>query len=250
MSARPGSTRTVILASIAVIAAAAVGLVAWMSLSRGPMPEALAALRGGERVSVTLKPWGIFAPRGTKPRIGLVIYPASRVDWRSYAPLALDIAREGILVIVVPMPFNLAAFDVDRAHSIFPTFRWIKAWAIAGHGEGGAMAARFAARHPSEVRALVLWAARPGAGDNLSASRISVLSVSASRDGLVTPLVVRGSAWLLPSTTRWVTILGGNHAQFGSYGSQWRDGAALISRREQQAKTARVTVEMLRSMSF
>ena len=233
-----------------MIAAAAAGLVVWASLTRAPMPEALAALRGGERVSVTMKPWGIFAPRGARPKIGLVIYPASRVDWRSYAPLALAIAREGILVIVVPMPFNLAALDVDRARSIFPTFRWIRAWAIAGHGEGGAMAARFAARHPSEVRALVLWAARPGAGDNLSASRISVLSVSANRDGLVTPLVVRGSAWLLPAATRWVTILGGNHSQFGWYGDQWRDGTALISRPEQQAKTARATVEMLRSLSF
>ncbi len=110
------------------------------------------------------------------------------------------------------------------------------------------MAARFAARHPNVLRALVLWAARPAAGDNLGSARIPVLSISAGLDRIVPPLVIQGSAWLLPAATRWVTIVGGNHSQFGWYGDQRRDGKALISRAQQQDRVVRATVEMLRSI--
>jgi hypothetical protein len=212
------------------------------------MPEAFSALRGTKDVNVTVRKWGVFEPVAGKPKTGLVIYPASRVDWRGYAPLALAIARKGFLVIIVPMPLNLAALDPGRAESVIREFQRIRAWAIAGHGEGGAMAARFAARHPRLVRALILWGARPGAGDNLDSSRICALSISADRDEIVPPLVIKGSAWLLPATTLWVTILGGNHSQFGWYGNQARDGKAVISRAEQQAKVVRATVDLLRSI--
>ena len=212
------------------------------------MPEALAALRSTADVTVTFQKWGVFQPAAGKPRTGLVIYPASRVDWRSYAPLATAISRKGFLVVVVPMPLNLASLDPTRAESVIQEFRRIRAWAIAGHGEGGAMAARFAARHPGLLRALILWGARPAAGDSLGASRISTMSISGDHDGIVPPFVIKGSAWLLPATTLWVTILGGNHAQFGWYGDQRRDGKALISRSEQQAKVVRATVDLLRSI--
>jgi hypothetical protein len=212
------------------------------------MPEALTALRGAKEVKVTVQKWGVFEPTTGKPKVGLVVYPASRVDWRAYSPLALAIAQSGFLVVVVPMPLNIAALDPSRAESVLQEFRRIRAWAIAGHGEGGAMAARFVAHHPGLFRALILWGARPGGGDNLGGSKISALSISADRDGIVTPLVIAGSAWLLPATTLWVTIIGGNHSQFGWYGNQSRDGKALISRSEQQAKVVRATVRFLRSI--
>jgi len=224
------------------------GLFLWVSTSLPAMPEALAALRGSSDVRVTVERWGVFEPTAGKPKIGLVVYPASRIDWRAYAPLALSIAHGGVFVVVVPMPLNLAALDPAGAESVIRKFPGVRSWAIAGHGEGGAMAARFAVRHPQLVRALILWAARPGPGDNLGASRIPVLSISAERDGLVPPLVIKGSAWLLPATTRWVTIQGGNHAQFAWYGQQRRDGAALISREQQQAKVVKATVDLLRSV--
>ncbi len=246
--ARSGSILKIVLIPLASLCVIAGGLLLWATSSRSAMPEALAVLGGTTDVRVIAKKWCVFEPTTSKPKVGLVIYPASRVDWRAYAPLALAISLKGFLVVVVPMPLNLASLDAGRARSVIQEFGLIRSWAIAGHGEGGAMAARFAARHPRLVRALILWGARPAAGDNLAAARISVMSISATLDGLVTPLVVRESAWLLPATTRWVTIQGGNHSQFGWYGSQERDGKALISRTEQQAKVVRATVELLRSI--
>ncbi len=246
--ARPGSVWKIILIPLAALCVFAGALLLWASSSKSPMPEALAALRGAKDVRVTVRRWGVFEPVAGTPKTGLVVYPASRVDWRGYAPLALAIARKGFLVVVVPMPFNLASLDPGRAESVIQEFRRIRTWAIAGHGEGGAMAARFAARHPRLVRALILWGARPGAGDNLDSTRISAMSISADQDGIVPPLVIKGSAWLLPATTLWVTILGGNHSQFGWYGNQERDGRATISRAEQQAQVVRATVNRLRSI--
>lgn len=239
-----------ILIPLGAACAVAGGLLLWATTTRSPMPEALAALCGTSDVRVTVERGGVFEPVSVHPKVGLVIYPASRVDWRAYAPVAAAIARAGFLVVVVAMPLNLASLDVARAQSVMKKFTRIRAWAIAGHGEGGAMAARFAARHPLAVRGLILWGARPGAGDNLASSRISAMSISAERDGLVPQLVVRESAWLLPATTRWVTIVGGNHSQFGWYGDQARDGKALISRAEQQARVVRATVDMLRSIAM
>jgi pimeloyl-ACP methyl ester carboxylesterase len=246
--ARAGFILKVVLVPFGVFVVAAAGLFLWVSATHGPMPEALAALRGTTGVKVAVGPWGVFEPVTKKPKIGLVIYPASRIDWRAYAPLALAIAGRGFLVVIVPMPLNLPALDIDRAQSVIGKYPTVRAWAIAGHGEGGAMAARFAARHPGVVRALILWAARPGAGDNLEASRTAVLSISGDHDGLVPPLVIKGSALLLPASTQWVTIPGANHSQFGWYGDQARDGKALISRKQQQVKVTRATVEMLRSI--
>ncbi|MGA2766062.1 MAG: alpha/beta hydrolase [Spirochaetia bacterium] len=247
--ARTGVILKIVLIPLGALCVIGAGLLLWISASPALMPEAFAALRGSPEVTVSVGKWGVFEPAAGKPRVGLIIYPASRVDWRAYAPPALAIAREGFLVVLVPMPLNLAALDPVRATSVMAAFTSIRAWVLAGHGEGGAMAARFAMHHPRDVRALILWAARPGPGDNLGAARIPVLSISAERDGLVPPLVIRESAWLLPSSTRWVTIPGGNHSQFGWYGNQDRDGKALISREQQQARVVRATLQLLRSIA-
>ena len=44
-------------------------------------------------------------------------------------------------------------------------------------------------------------------------------------------------------------IEGGNHAQFGSYGPQFGDGKATISREKQQQMTSEALVKALRRVS-
>ena len=185
------------------------------------------------------------------PKVGLVIYPASRVDWRAYAPVAAAIARAGFLVVVVAMPLNLASLDVARAQSVMKKFTRIPRLGHA-RARGGRSHGRSIRRASPACRTGPHPLGRAsGGGNNLASSpRISAMSISAERDGLVPQLVVRESAWLLPATTRWVTIVGGNHSQFGWYGDQARDGKALISRAEQQARVVRATVDMLRSIAM
>jgi hypothetical protein len=219
--------------------------VIWASMSSSPMPEALAALQSNAQVQVETEPWLTFRPVGREPVVGLILYPGGRVDPRAYAPPARAIAAEGYLVVMVPMPLNLAFFGPDRAAEVMAAFPEVKRWAVGGHSLGGAMAARFAHGHPSAVQGLVLWASYPATSDDLSARELAVVSICGTRDGLATEEEIAASRPLLPAETRWVAIVGGNHAQFGWYGPQSGDNPATISRQAQQQEVVAATLALL-----
>jgi hypothetical protein len=86
------------------------GFVAWAQLGPPPMAEALAALESDTAVTVTTSPWLIFQPNEAAPTTGFIFYPGGRVDARAYAPFAREIAAQGYLVVVTPMPLKLAVF--------------------------------------------------------------------------------------------------------------------------------------------
>ncbi|MDH4136258.1 MAG: alpha/beta hydrolase, partial [Anaerolineae bacterium] len=194
---------------------ALVGFVVWASAPSSPMPEALAALQSDSQVRVETKPWLIFRLVAEEPTVGLILYPGGRVDPRAYAPAARAIAAAGYLVVIVPMPLNLAVFGSNRAAGVMAAFPEVERWVVGGHSLGGAMAARFAHRRPSAVQGLVLWASYPAASDDLSARDLAVASIYGTRDGLATGEKIAASRPLLPAETRWMAIAGGNHAQFG-----------------------------------
>ena len=224
------------------------GFVVWAESTPGPMPEAEAALRvpaGTDGVLVTTRDWLIFRPLNQQPLIGLILYPGGRIEPRSYAPAARDIAAEGHLVVIVPMPLNLAFFAPNRASNVITSFPEIEHWVIGGHSLGGAMAARFAYQNPSAGDGLLLWASYPAQGNNLSDQNILVTTIYGTRDGLATPDEVTASRPLLPPNTEWVEIAGGNHAQFGWYGPQSGDNSATISREAQQREVMAASVALL-----
>jgi predicted esterase len=221
------------------------GFVVWGSTPARPMPEALAALQSDDAVQVKMGPWLVFMPLAEDPTVGLVLYPGGRVDPRAYAPAAHALAQKGYLVVIVPMPLNLAVFAPDRAASVLAAYPQIDRWAVGGHSLGGAMAARFAYQHPDAAQGLVLWAAYPASTDDLSGRTLAVTSIYGTHDGLATGDKIAASRPLLPGNTHWVAIEGGNHAQFGWYGPQSGDGIATISRQEQQRQIVEATLEML-----
>ena len=224
------------------------GMVAWATVIPAPMDEALEALRTSSDVAVETEPWLVFRPSGPPPEVGLIFYPGARVDYRAYAPAARAIADAGYLVVVPPMPLNLAVLAPDRAKDIQAAFPEVNRWAVGGHSLGGAMAARFAAQNPELVQGLVLWGAYPPSSSSLRDASLEVVSVSGSQDGLATPDKIRASRDLLPAETRWVEIAGANHAQFGWYGSQSGDNDATVTRSVQQDQAVAATVALLRSL--
>ncbi len=215
------------------------------------MPEALAALETDAEVEVTLQGWGwIFAAQELEDAadLGLILYPGGRVDARAYAPAARAIAAQGYRVALVSMPLNLAVLAPDRALQVMATYPGVERWAIGGHSLGGAMAARFAHRHPELSAGLVLWASYPAASNDLSASDLPVVSIYGTRDGLATVEDIQASRALLPAETRWAPITGGNHAQFGWYGEQAGDNAATVTRAAQQRRVVEETLALLRAL--
>ncbi|HSQ27931.1 MAG TPA: alpha/beta hydrolase, partial [Anaerolineales bacterium] len=151
-----------------LILIALAGFILWAQTPSGPMPEALAALQSTAEVEVVTSEWLIFKPANKAPENGLIIYPGGRVDPRSYAPSAAAIAQQGYLVVITPMPLNLAVFSPARALEVQHTFPEIKNWSIAGHSLGGAMAANLIRNNPQAFDGLILWASYPAENDNLS----------------------------------------------------------------------------------
>ncbi len=230
---------------VVVLLLALVGFVIWAGAAAAPMPEALAALQSDARVQVDTEPWLVFRPLAHSPNVGLILYPGGRVDPRAYAPAARALAAEGALVVIAPMPLNLAFFAPDRAAEVMAAFPEIGSWAVGGHSLGGAMAARFAFQNPQAVQGLVLWAAYPASTDDLSGYDLVATSIYGTLDGLATGDKIDASRALLPPDTAWVALEGGNHAQFGWYGAQSGDGVATLSREEQQAQIVAATQALL-----
>jgi len=231
-----------------ILLAIIVGVLAffvWAETPLGPMPEALAALESDASVVVSVAEWMTFEPANTIPTTGFIFYPGGRVDPRSYAPAAREIARQGYLAVIVDMPLNLAVFDPDRASQVIASHPEIINWAIGGHSLGGSMAANFAANPMNGVEGLVLWASYPPDNTDLSKLQVSVASIFGSEDGLLSAEEIETSASLLPTITEWIKINGGNHAQFGWYGDQRGDNPALISREEQQLQAVQGTIGVL-----
>jgi pimeloyl-ACP methyl ester carboxylesterase len=237
--------RLLLLAAIVLIAAIA-AFVIWGSTPARPMADAQAALASDASVQVATEPWLVFSPAGQPKDTGLILYPGGRVDPRAYAPTARAIAAAGYPVVIVPMPLNLAVLGASRADEVIAAFPEVTRWAIGGHSLGGAMAATYAHDNPNAVQGLVLWAAYPAGGADLSGrTDLAVTSIWGTLDGVATPEDIEASRSLLPPQTVFVAIEGGNHAQFGWYGPQNGDNPATISHLDQQAQVVSATLQLL-----
>lgn len=211
-----------------------------------PTAEARAALESTAAVVVTTPhEWLVFTPTAQSPTVGFIFYPGGLVPPAAYAPYGRAIAEAGYLVVIPPMPLNLAFFAADVADEVTAEFPAITQWAIGGHSLGGSMAAQYAAQNPTAVAGLVLWASYPAGNADLSQQGLAVTSISGTQDGLATAADIEASRPLLPASTVYVPIEGGNHAQFGFYGPQSGDNPATIAPAEQFSQVTAATVALL-----
>lgn len=202
-------------------------------LTKGPMPEALAAMESTATVSVVDDRPITFTPT-TATSGGIIVYPGAFVEPRSYAPAAHALAEGGVFVAIVPMPLSLAILGSNRADSVIEDHPEITDWVIAGHSLGGVMAARYTSNHPDAIGGLALWASYPEDGVDLSSWNGETTSIFGTLDGLTTVDNIEDSRARLPEDTAFVEIDGGNHAYFGWYGDQRGDNPATITREDQQ----------------
>ena len=107
------------------------------------------------------------------------------------------------------------------------------------------MAVKAVKKRPELFSGLALLAAYADKADAISEKTLPVLSVSANQDGLSTPDKIEKAKQYLPDQTKFVVIQGGNHAQFGHYGAQDKDGTATIERDVQQEQTREALLRLL-----
>lgn len=188
----------------------------------------------------------IYEPTG-EIKAGLVFYPGAKVDFTAYAPLFAECARQGILCVVVEMPFNLAVFGINKGLDIPSQFPEVDTWYIGGHSLGGSMAASCAATHTEIFEGIVLLASY----STIDISDYRVLSVYGTRDEVMEKSNYDKYSQNLPDIfsdkLMQKEIVGGNHANFGMYGDQKGDGEATISREEQIQTTAAYIVSFILS---
>ena len=171
----------------------------------------------------------------------VIFYPGGKVEALAYIPLMEHCAREGVLAVLMPMPFNLAVLAKDAAASIPEQFPEVEHWYMAGHSLGGSMAASFAAENTAWVEGVILLAAY-----STEPLEIPVLSIRGSEDGVLDLEKYEKYRINLPADFEEHILEGGNHAGFGFYGPQEGDGTATISSREQIAGTAKLIAEFVK----
>ena len=186
----------------------------------------------------------VFTPE--KPRSGLIFYPGGKVEYTAYASLMKELAREGFFCVLVKMPFNLAAFDINAADGVIEEYTNIKEWYIGGHSLGGAMAASYASENADKLEGLILLGSY--STSDLSDSGLTVLSIIGSEDNITfedTEEVKKYGDNLPTVDMYYYTIEGGCHAYFGSYGEQEGDGKPTITPEEQVKQTVEFIVDNL-----
>ncbi|MCD7730795.1 MAG: alpha/beta hydrolase [Oscillospiraceae bacterium] len=176
-----------------------------------------------------------FEPE-SEPECGLIFYPGGKVEYTAYSPLMQLLAGEGVLCLLVEMPFNLAVFDSNAAYGLQARYPNVGSWYIGGHSLGGAMAASYASSHTDELGGLILLAAYSTA--DLSGTSLNVISIYGSEDGVLDRDKYEECKSNLPDNFSEYIIEGGCHAGFGMYGEQQGDGEPTIDSGTQMSLAA------------
>ena len=239
--------RNVLIGLAVILVVAVIGIAIYVQPLRA-QESAKAAVASTETVKVIDSGDQIvFMPFKT-PKTGLIFYPGAKVDPVAYSESMRTIAQAGYAVFLEKFSLNFAIIQPNRADKVIAANPSIKTWAIAGHSLGGASACLYT-KNANKVKALIFWAAYCDKSFDLSArTDLQVTSISGSLDGLATAAKVESTKVFAPSSTKYIVINGGNHAQFGNYGLQSGDNPAKISLEDQQKQIVTATIAALNGL--
>lgn len=166
----------------------------------------------------------------------LIFYPGGLVSPLAYAPFAYELSLKGFRVSVVEVFLNLAITMPNALKSVDTSLS--QRVVLMGHSLGG-VAASIAMR-TTEVDGLILLGSYPLDSHQIIGNPV-YLSILGSKDGLLNQEAYDNAIKGL--NIKEVIIEGGNHAQFGSYGSQRDDLEATISEKMQREHIIKAIME-------
>ncbi|MBR2133070.1 MAG: alpha/beta hydrolase [Oscillospiraceae bacterium] len=188
----------------------------------------------GETNIVTVYPLNnkatVYAPLESAT-CGFIFYPGGKVEHTAYEPLMKSCAAQGILCVLLEVPFRVAMLDTNAADGIQNRFPEIDRWYIGGHSLGGSVAGSYLADHTEAFDGLILLGSY--VINDLSDTNLDILSVYGSEDRVLNMENYEKNTEHLPETFTEVVIDGGCHAYFGTYGAQDGDGTPAITNWEQ-----------------
>jgi len=236
----------VLVGIVTIIVIGILGVLIWSRTGTYPAKiVAETALKSTDRVTITQDRWIVFEPN-QETDTGLIFYPGGLVEPTAYAPILHKIAEEGVLVIITPMPLNLAILNTGAAGAVIDAYPQISTWILAGHSLGGASAAIFAENNPGSIDAIAVWDSYPPDSSDLSDNTISAISIFGTTDNFPNTENFNDKKYLLPADTIFVGIEGASHAQFGDYGPQKGDVVPTISLAEQHERVAEIMLDFIK----
>jgi len=235
--------KTIVWGVLGLVGLLVLGFFLYVSDYERANARALTGLKSTDSVRVIdTKDSLIFQPRQATDT-GLLFYPGGKVEPEAYSRLMHDLAEEGIKVIVVKMPFNLAMFDIKAGDRVLEDHKDITTWYMAGHSLGGVFATEYLKDKSEAFEGMIYLASYPSS--DLSGTNLRVLSLTGERDGVLKQGAYQSAKDLLPKDTEYLEIIGGNHSQFGDYGLQKKDLKASISPKDQQDQVIQAILNLM-----
>lgn len=164
----------------------------------------------------------------------MIFYPGALVEHTAYLPILDSLRNEGIMCVLVEMPFNMAIFNVSGAKDVFTLYPDIQHWYMSGHSMGGGMASSYSSKISDKIDGLILMGAYVYGNYPVEKSLTIYGTFNSNLEEHI------------DYTQNIVIIEGGNHAQFGNYGEQKGDPPATISAQSQQDITVSAILEFIR----
>lgn len=189
----------------------------------------------------------------------LIFFPGALVDARAYAPLLRQVASAGFEGYLVELPRRGAfggATDPavgERVNRVLQQLPPGRRWVMAGHSRGAVVASTIAAtllspaalqEQPGFAGLVLIGSSHPRDVD-LHTLTVPVAKIVGTRDGLASRDEVEANRALVPATTTWVWVEGGNHSQFGWYGFQPGDRRATIAAAQQREIMVRGVLDVM-----
>ncbi|MFB8373928.1 alpha/beta fold hydrolase [Paenibacillus taichungensis] len=234
----------ILIWGVSLIVIVIIGLSVYLnSITYSPSNQAELAFQNDNQVKVTeVKDGYKFEPQtGKVIEPNIIFYPGGLVEPESYSPFARELAQRGHRVYIAEMPLNLAIFGQNKADSFLEEHP-DESFVIGGHSLGGSFAARYASEHSEKLEGVFFLASYADEGGSIKDTDLSVLQITGTADGVLNKEAWESAKTNLPADTLYVSVEGGNHGQFGSYGKQKGDNDPAIEE-EQQLKQVVDAVE-------
>jgi Predicted esterase len=215
----------------------AISFTIWLVYSYQSRGVSDSFLQNNNKISVKdTEDYFLFEPKQKFDKV-FVFFPGAMVDPKAYVPLCRKISENGIKVYLIKMPWRLASkgYEIPKQLGLFADKT--KTYILAGHSQGGKMAAQFVKENPNLIDKLILIGTTHPRDISLADSTIPILKIYGSDDGVADEYTIFKNKSKLPVSAKFIKIEGANHAQFGYYGFQFGDNSASISREKQQSET-------------
>ena len=223
----------------------AISFTIWLVYSSQSHGVSNSLLESNTKVSVKINEhYFLFEPKQKFDKV-FIFYPGAMVDPKAYVPLCRKISENGIKVFLIKMPWRLASNGYELPKQLSLLADKTKTYILAGHSQGGKMAAQFVKENPNLIDKLILIGTTHPRDISLADFKIPILKIYGSNDGVADEGTIFKNKKELPVNTKFVKIEGANHAQFGYYGFQLGDNSAAISREQQQAQTLKIIMEFI-----